>query len=136
METDLTQLPKRPLVHPKLVQGVPPGTQPRQQPLVLSHALKQGRCGAVDELGVCAGAPNAHCLFDRVGQSTQAVAQLARIFIGNAFAQKRLMSPNDWKLCDRKVREAGIGRLCCAPQKLLQRKTLSGQGAANAQQPQ
>ena len=37
-----------------------------------------------------AGAPNAHSLFDRVGQSAQAVAQLARIFIGNAFAQKRL----------------------------------------------
>jgi hypothetical protein len=55
---------------------------------VLSHALKQGRCGAVDELCVCAGAPNAHSLFDRVGQSAQAVAQLARIFIGDAFAQK------------------------------------------------
>ena len=49
----------------------------RQQQLVLTCTLVQSPCGALDGLGISAGAPCAHGLFDQSRQMAQAVTQLA-----------------------------------------------------------
>ncbi|MNV65422.1 hypothetical protein D3C71_1581140 [compost metagenome] len=84
----VAQFPQRTLVRAKFVQRMPGRAQARQKQLVFTGAMRQGGHAAGNGGGVGAGATDANGFVDLRRKGTQAVPQLARVFIGHAFAQK------------------------------------------------